>query len=325
MSNESKGLEIKVGAFVFVGLAIIAYMAIQFGRIGQGLSEFYAITVAFPNASGLVQNADVQLGGAQIGVVAEKPQVVPGQVTHIPVKLHIRKEIVLPRDSYFFIGSSGLLGDKSVVVGLPTGFDASKFDPSDPKQTIRPDETVEGTQVADLNELTSKGDKNMEKLGEALDELKGTLQKIQTGMLSDENLDNLKSSFEGVKTSTDNLAKASTKIEGIIDGAQSAVDSAKETFAQAKQTMTTINDAAADVRSVVADARGVVKTGQNVLKEAQSGEGTLPMLLTDKATADNLNALISNIRRHGLLFYRDSYRDTPPQPPARPPQRGKKP
>lgn len=323
MANEQKGLELKVGVFVFIGLAIIASMAIQFGRVGQGLSKFYTLTVAFPNASGLVKNADVQLGGARIGVVAEEPKVVPGQIGHIPVKLNIREEIELPRGCFFFIGSSGLLGDKSVVVGLPTGFDSKRFNSKDSAQVIPHNSTVDGTQLADINDLTNKGDKNMEKLADALDELKGTLQKVQSGMLNDENMNNLKSSFESIKTSTDNIAKASTKIDGIVTGAQSAVDSAKDTFAEAKQTMATINDAAADVRAVVADARGVVKTGQNVLKAAQDGQGTLPMLLGDRETADNLSALIYNIRRHGLLFYRDSVPQSPIKPVSAPAPRKK--
>jgi len=320
MANEQKGLEIKVGLFVFVGLAIIAVMAIQFGRVGQGLSDFYTLTVEFPNASGLVKNADVQLAGARIGVVEGEPKAVPGQIGSVPVKLNIRKGIELPRGSYFLIGSSGLLGDKSVVVALPTGFDHTKFDAKDPKQTIPHDSTVPGTQVADINELTSKGDKNMEKLEATLDELKITLQKVQSGVLNDENMNNLKGSFESIKTSTDNIAKASTKIDGIVTGAQSAVDSAKTTFAEAKETMATIDGAATDVRAAIADVRGIVASGQSVLKSAQNGPGTLPMLLGDREMADNLSAVISNIRKHGLLFYRD----TAPTPEVVVPSRAKK-
>ena len=305
MANP-KGLEIKVGLFVFIGLVIIACMAVQFGRVGQGLSKFYTLTVDFPNASGLVKNADVQLSGARIGVVAEEPKAIRGQIGSVPVKLKIREDIELPRGCYFFIGSSGLLGDKSVVVALPTGFDASKFDPQDASKIIPHDSTVHGTQIADINELTNKGDKNMEKLAATLDELKETLEKVQNGVLNNENMDNLKETFASLKTTTDNIAKASTKIDSIMTGAQSAVDSAKETFAEAKETMGSINGAATDVRSVVAEARGVVQSSQTVLKAAQTGQGTLPMLLGNREVADNLRAVIANIRKHGLLFYRDS-------------------
>ena len=299
MANEQQRLEIKVGLFVFIGLVIIAAMAIQFGRVGQGLSDFYTLTVEFPNASGLVRNADVQLAGARIGVVAEEPKAMPGVIGMVPVQLKIRTGIELPRGSYFLVGSSGLLGDKSVVVGLPTGFDRQKFNAADPGQTIPHNATVPGTQVADINELASKGDKNMEKLDATLDELKGTLEKIQQGVLNDTNVANLQESFASLKTTTDNIAKASNKIDGIVTGAQSAVDSAKETFAEAKQTM-------ASVQAATADARSVIASSQMVIKAAQSGQGTLPMLLGNREVADNLRAVIANIRRHGLLFYRDT-------------------
>ena len=306
MANDQKGLEIKVGLFVFLGLLVIAVMAIQFGKVGQGLSKFYTLTVEFSNASGIFKNCDVQLAGAKIGVVAEDPGIDSSNIGMVPVKLNIREGVELPKGSYFLIGSSGLLGDKSVSVALPTGFDRSKFKANDPTQTIPHDSVVHGTQVADINDLTNKGDKNMEKLAVTLDELKQTLQKIQSGILSDENLGNIKDSFASIKTSTDNIAKASTKIDDVITGAQSAVNSAKDTFSEAKQTMNTINGAAADIRGVVTDVRGVVSSSQTVLKSAESGPGTLPMLLGNREVADNLSALIYNIRKHGLLFYRDS-------------------
>ncbi len=319
MTNQQKGLEIKVGLFVFLGLIIIAFMAIQFGRVGQGLSEFYMLTVKFPNASGIIKNADVHLAGAKVGVVAEDPQAVSGQIGFVAVKLKIRKDIKLPVGSYFQIDSSGMMGEKFVEI-TPSGdyqYDGSdpkdtrnRFDPGNPKMVIPPGAELEGHQMPGLSDLTSKGDENMKKLAATLDELKETLQKIQSGVLNDENMSNIKDSFASIKTSTDNMAKASTKIDGIITGAQSAVDSAKETFADAKQTMNSINGATADVRSVIASS-------QAVLKAAQNGPGTLPMLLGNREVADNLSALIANIRKHGLLFYRDSApaaADTKPKP-----------
>jgi ABC-type transporter Mla subunit MlaD len=306
MANEQKKLEIKVGLFVFIGLAIIAAMAVQFGRVGQGLSDTYNITVQFPNASGLVKSADVQLSGARIGIVAEAPQAMPGQIATIPVKLKIRKDILLPKNSFFLIGKSGLLGDTSVMVGLPTGFDPDKFNPNDKNTVIQPDTVVKGTQGTDFNDLASKGDKNMEKLGATLDELKATLERIQTGILSDENMTNLKDSFASLKTTTDNIAQASSKIDSVVVGAQSTVDSAKGTFTEAKAAIVTINNAANEIHDVIKDAHSAVTTGQNLMKSAQNGQGTLPMLLGNREVADNLRAILSNIRSHGILFYRDS-------------------
>ncbi|GEM_PF-151464 len=305
MANDQKSLETKVGLFVLIGLVIIGAMAVQFGRVGQGLSDTYEITVEFPNASGLVKNADVQLSGARIGVVADAPKAMPGQIGIIPVKLKIRSDIRLPKGSFFMIGKSGLMGDTSVMVGLPTGFDYEKFEPKD-DNVIAAGSKVRGTPVTDFNELASQGEKNMKKLGVALDEITDVLSQVRNGALNDENMKNLQSSFANIKTTSDNLAQASTKIDGVIGGALSAVDSAKETFSEAKAAMVTINGAATDVRGVVTDVRGIVKVGQGVLNQAQNGHGAIPMLLGNGQVADDLRAVIYNIRRHGVLFYRDS-------------------
>jgi phospholipid/cholesterol/gamma-HCH transport system substrate-binding protein len=43
-----------------------------------------------------------------------------------------------------------------------------------------------------------------------------------------------------------------------------------------------------------------------VMDEATRGKGMLATLLTNQQLANDLEALISNLRRHGVLFYRDS-------------------
>jgi hypothetical protein len=45
----------------------------------------------------------------------------------------------------------------------------------------------------------------------------------------------------------------------------------------------------------------------------------VPLLLTNQAVADDLRALISNLRRHGVLFYRDSAAKLAPPPPQNTP------
>ena len=55
MNEQDRGLELKVGIFVAVGLAILAALVVQFGRLGEGFKSYYSLTVHFPDASGLAQ------------------------------------------------------------------------------------------------------------------------------------------------------------------------------------------------------------------------------------------------------------------------------
>ena len=52
MNRHERGLEFKVGIFVFVGLAMLGALLVQFGRLGEGFKAYYTITVRFSDASG---------------------------------------------------------------------------------------------------------------------------------------------------------------------------------------------------------------------------------------------------------------------------------
>src|SRR5215210_6385838 len=106
MSEEKRALEFKVGLFVFIGLVFIAVMIVKFGQVGQGFRKFYPLIVDFPNAGGLIKNSDVQLAGARIGYVADKPQIAANAGT-VTVPLRIVEGIKIPRKSRFQVGSSG--------------------------------------------------------------------------------------------------------------------------------------------------------------------------------------------------------------------------
>ena len=77
MYNRDSRLETKVGFFVIAGLAVVAFLVVYFGRLGQGLEKFYELQVDFTNASGLLAGADLLLGGARIGFVGRDPRVLP--------------------------------------------------------------------------------------------------------------------------------------------------------------------------------------------------------------------------------------------------------
>ena len=61
MNRHERGLEFKVGIFVFVGLAMLAALVVQFGRLGEGFKTYYTITVRFSDAGGLLKGTDVLL------------------------------------------------------------------------------------------------------------------------------------------------------------------------------------------------------------------------------------------------------------------------
>ena len=293
MNRHERGLEFKVGAFVFVGLAILAALVVQFGRVGEGFKSYYPITVRFSDASGLLKGSDVLLAGAKIGRVSDGPHLVKeGQGVAVP--LRIFDFVKIPVGSKFMVGSSGLLGDRFVSVSTP---------PGPPTGYIAKNAFVDGARETGLDDLTREG-------GNLVNDLRGTVQNINTAVtrlnqeaLSTGNMENLKASIEQLNDATGSLAESSKKLDSVIEKADSAMGSAKQ--------------AADDLKSAMVDAR-------KLFKSATEGKGLLAAVLTNQELANDLRALISNLRAHGVLFYRDSAAkiDMKAREQTKPPQTG---
>jgi phospholipid/cholesterol/gamma-HCH transport system substrate-binding protein len=287
MNRHERGLEFKVGVFVFVGLAMLGALVVQFGRLGEGFKAYYNLTVRFNDASGLLKGTDVLLAGARIGKVAGAPRLVR-EGSGIAVPLKIYDHIKIPEGTKFTVGSSGLLGDRFVNVTMP---------PGQPKSYLPPNAYVSGARETGIDDITREG-------GALLTDVRGTVQKLNQETLSSENMQNLKASMEHLNQATTALAESSKKLDGVIEKAGSTMTSAKE--------------AADNLQNAINDTRKILRT-------ATQGNGLVATLLNNQQLANDLHALISNLRAHGVLFYRDSgaTTQTKPQQQTKPARQGR--
>ncbi len=305
MSTERKGTEIYVGLFLLIGFTFLAFMVIHFGRLGQGMTDFYPITVEFPNASGLVKGSDVLLSGAQIGHVAAPPQLT-GKSYAVVVQIQIREDVKIPVGSRFVIGSSGLLGDRFVDVQLD-----SKFDPT---KTIEPAAIVRGSKAGGgLDELTEKGGEVMDQLTAELKTIQEMTQRLNDGLLNEQNLKNLEATFANLRATSESFKETSLGLDSLMLKAGGAIDSTKKTVETADGAAADLRLAVGDIREMTESADEAVKSAQLLVKKAADGEGTLGTLINDPRMAEDLKALVANLRRSGVLFYKDrTPRATPP-------------
>jgi len=287
-----KTLELKVGAFVLVGLAVLAALVVQFGRVGEGFKTYYQLTVRFPDASGLLKGSDVLLAGAKIGRVSEGPRLArSGQGVDVPLRIY--DYVKVPAGSKFSVGSSGLLGDRFVAVTMPAG---------EPTAFIAKNTALEGARETGLDDLTREGGLLMSDLRVAVQNVNATVSRLNEQALSPENMQNLKASIEHLNSTTAALAESSKKIDGVLEKADATMGSAKK--------------AGDDVQMALAEARKTIQAATQVMQEATHGKGLLPALLTNQELSNDLHALISNLRAHGILFYRDSAAKVEPRAPS---------
>lgn len=303
MSTERKGLEVFVGMFLVIGFGVIATMVVLFGRVGQGFQKLYPITVEFPNASGLVKGCNVMLSGAKVGIVTDAPRLT-GRAYNVATPIKITEGVHIPRESTFVIRTAGMLGEAYVDVIPPSEINQADF--------IQPGETIMGSRSGGLDELAAKGGKLLDKLNAEIEELQIATKTINTRLLTDKNLNNLEATFASLKTTTAAFAQTSKDLDAVVTKTSEAVDATKS-------TLKTVDGVAGDVRLALGDFRKVADSANMLVKKAANGEGTLGMLISDRQTAENFKTLIANMRRSGVLFYKDRPLSAPPvsTPPPR--------
>ncbi len=297
MSTERKGVEFFVGLFLVIGLGVIAAMVVIFGRFGQGMQDNYPLAVEFPNASGLVKGSDVLLSGARIGVVTKAPALT-GNNFAVAVEMSVRESVKIPRKSTFQIRSNGMLGDSYVDVAPPAQYDPTDF--------WKPGERIVGTRTSGFDELTAKGGQMIDtlnrdvlkKVSAELDEIKLATNSLNERLLNETNLKNLEATIANLKETTSSFSSTARELNGVVKKADDAVDSAKG-------TMKTVDGAAGDLRLALGDFRKVADSAKTLLNKAGTGDGTLGTLISDRKTAEDLKTLIANLRRSGVLFYKD--------------------
>lgn len=310
MSDETARtslLELRVGLFVLIGLTIIGIMVVQFGRYGKKLRKSYALTVELPNASGLLQNSNVLLSGAIVGTVTSPPRVLD-HARGVAVDLSIYEEIRVPRNAQVVVGSSGLLGDRFVDVMTK---------PNDEGGYYKPGETVPGSRVSGMDDLTRDGGLLVADLRNTVANLNGTITRVNKDLIKDETFKDLQTSLANLRETTKNFLEASGKLTGVLDDARGAVGDARGVIGGAKETMDSAKHAAEDLQGAIGDARKTLGSVKAVTDQATRGDGLLATLITDKSLSNDLAALVSNLRRNGILFYRDRPAAEPSPPPAK--------
>jgi phospholipid/cholesterol/gamma-HCH transport system substrate-binding protein len=111
--RESPRQELWVGAFVFVGLAAIAYLSIAIGGLRAGGPGGLEIVATFDEIGGLKSRARVVVGGVKVGQVKS---VALAPDFRARVTLDVDRRLELPTDSSASILTSGVLGDQYIAL-----------------------------------------------------------------------------------------------------------------------------------------------------------------------------------------------------------------
>ncbi len=296
-------LELKVGLFMVVCLALSAALAIMYSETSMGLKDGYPVVMETRSAGTLVRQANVVMSGVRIGYVGkvELTESGDGALIH----LYIFNKYVLHKQDSFSVESVGLMGDQYVSV--------EAIEERGPK--LKPGDHVKGKAPLSLEKIGEKAEGLVERVDRMVikvDGMMGTfsnmVHRVDQELLDTDTLNNataaianvysvskdVKKFSEGmveVTAQMTNIAHRGVKAAERVEGTAAQIESLVATnvpnisalFADLKQTTESMNSTVSRLEKMVGGAQpqlasvmaNAAKTSEAVRRAAANIEQTV--------------------------------------------------
>jgi phospholipid/cholesterol/gamma-HCH transport system substrate-binding protein len=268
---------VKVGVFVLLGLAVLAYMTFRLGELRWGEPPGYRVYAVFEQATGLKKGAPVEMAGIQIGGVQE----IGLDGGRARVTMRISPEVELAQDVAASIRTRGVLGDK--YVALEPG------SPAAPR-------LAEGERITQA-QVPPGLDEMMNKVGHIADDVQDLTQALKVSLASPESQQNLRQSLANMRELTgalkDLVAQNQRRLDGLVDNLAVFARDMRQLSGANKEALTqTIQN----FQQVSRELEGTIASLGSVARKIDRGEGALGALVNERRTVDDLNQTLASLK-----------------------------
>ncbi len=282
--------EVAVGVLLLVGLAVLAYMAVQAGALRMDRRAVH-VSALFDDAAGLARGAVVSVAGVEVGRV-EALGVDGGRAR---VDLTVDARTGLGRDVRARIRARSVLGEKYLALepGAPGA------------EALRDGDRIEATAgQVDIDEMVDSlgpilASADPVALGRALDAITAALA---------EDPDRVRRILADTEALVHDLSEASAEAPALARDARAAVEEARAVAAEARpvleradRVLARAEEAVADTPALVGDARAAVGEARDVLGRLDASTGDLSVVLRNLAVYDRAE-VHRLLREEGVLI-----------------------
>ena len=286
-------LEWKVGLFVFISLAVLAALLIQFSK-GLGLFQSsYEIHLQSRNAGGLKPRADVLMAGVRVGMVSGIKLAPDGKT--VTIRLRILSQFDIRTNAHFLLDTSGFLGDQYVAIA-PTILEGPIFSKTTP-------ERAEAEPPFNLQEFTRTATGFISRIDDTVRKLDDALMNVTRVVLTPKTLTNLASTIANLHEFSGDAVVAVRNLNALVATNGPSLTRSSSNLASFSLRL---NDFADGLNGVLAtnspDLHGAVKnleasseTLKLLLSEVQAGKGLAGNLLKNEEWTANVSQITSNL------------------------------
>tara|TARA_Y100000022_G_C13252337_1_gene377853 strand:+ start:740 stop:1723 length:984 start_codon:yes stop_codon:yes gene_type:complete len=302
--------ELFVGFFLLIGLVILGSLVLKFGNFDERFENTYPLVVTFDDGGGLLKGTDVRLGGVKIGRVADAPKVNLENYGGAIVNLDIFNDFEIPQGSSFSIGTSGLLGDAMIEIAVPSERNG-KFIKSG--TIIQGEKTTGlGALASSAESLSNKGQVVLEDVRSALVDIGSAVEKLDQNILREENL---KSFNRAVAEMAEALDAINNKVLGdtntenlreLLTNLRNASIKVDEAAIKIGPILDSGNEAITSIEPGLKKLTAAAEGADQAFEKINNGTGLFNSLLRDETIKNDVKGFIANLRKNGILFYKDN-------------------
>jgi ABC-type transporter Mla subunit MlaD len=300
---EQKRLETKVGLFVFVGLALLAVLLIQFSKGTSLFHGTYELQLHASNVGGLQERAKVLLSGVQVGSVSDIK--LSDDTKSVTILLKIYKNFKIYGDARFVIEQSGFLGDQYVAI-VPTDNQGSYLTNNAPVNCEPP---------FNLQEVARSAAGFVNRIDDTAQKLDASITDLRRVVLNVETLTNFSITMNNMRTVSEQAMGTMNGINAIVATNGSQVSLAVSNLLFFSQELTRLAGSAdtvlatnaPEITASVNNIKSSTDALKKIMDDLQSGRGLAGTVLQNQqlatnvqAIADNLSIASGNLNRLGL-------------------------
>jgi phospholipid/cholesterol/gamma-HCH transport system substrate-binding protein len=309
METKEYNQNIRLGIFVFTGLALFLIAIFYIGSERNVFNKTFTVSAIFKNVEGLTEGDNVWLSGVKIGTVKNVTIVSEGKVV-VGLSLKNKQNEFIKEDATAFIGSDGLVGNKIVIIRPGTGYAAVQD--NDTINSLSPTDTQDLINIAkdvgsntrsltdDLKLITSKINNGQGIVGELLHE----------GELSRD----LRETINSLRLASQNTNQATVDLKKLVAEINN-VEGLVTKLIKDSAYAVTFNEALQNVAEVGVNAKVMSEDLREVVSKFNDENNAISVLLADSTFANKLRVTLNNAQsasakldqnmealRHNFLF-----------------------
>ena len=296
-------LEWKVGLFVFIGLALLAALMLQFSKATPFYRPTYKILLHASNVGGLKVRAGVLMSGVQVGTVSDIRLAPDGKSVTMTLKIY--RDYQIHKDARFVIELSGFLGDTYVAI-LPG---------ENLLDVFRDEEPADAEPPFNLQEVARSAGGFLQRIDETAKRLNEAIADVRRHVLNEQTLTNLSVAVNNLRTFSEDAVTTVNELHSIVVTnrlALAATGSNLVLFAdQINHFGINLNTVLATntpaLNAAVKNIESSTDVLKNLMEDVQAGKGLAGSLIKNEEMAahvsqitSNLSITSSNLNRLGL-------------------------